>query len=69
MLIHGTNCFGMPLMFDTTKIDATCCDQVEFWQVVLFLNSGKLFCTAKCMNLETTDPPVDLEKLKEKVKK
>lgn len=43
MLIHGTNCFGMPLMFDTTKIDATCCDQVEFWQVVLFLNSGKLF--------------------------
>ena len=30
-------------MFDTTKIDATCCDQVEYWQVVLFLNSGKLF--------------------------
>lgn len=45
MLIHGTNSNEMPLLFDTTKIDATyCCQNGHgFWQVVLVLSCGKEF--------------------------
>lgn len=45
MLIHGTNSNEMPLLIDTTKIDATYCrqDQHGLWQVVLILSNGKDF--------------------------
>lgn len=45
MLIHGTNSNEMPLLIDTTRIDATYCrqDQHGLWQVVLILSNGKDF--------------------------
>lgn len=45
MLIHGTNSSEMPLMIDTTKIEATYCskDNYNHWRVVLILSSGTEF--------------------------
>ena len=45
MLIHGTNSDGMPLMFDTTRIDATHCrlGSSGYWIVVLALSNGLEF--------------------------
>lgn len=42
MLIHGTNSVDMPLMIDTTRIDATYCRQNDhgLFQVVLMLSNG-----------------------------
>lgn len=45
MLIHGTNSNEMPLLIDTTRIDATYCSQNQhcLWRVVLILSNGKDF--------------------------
>ena len=45
MVIHGTNSDDMPILFDTTKIDATYCCQNDhgLWKVVLTLSNGLEF--------------------------
>ena len=75
MVIHGTNSDDMPILFDTTKIDATYCCQNDHgsWKVVLvgvnIMHEGDM---AKCkkmaeiintiIELERQDPPVDMDK-------
>lgn len=45
MVIHGTNSEEMPILIDTTRIDATYCGKSAygFWQVVLALSNGLEF--------------------------
>ena len=45
MILHCTNSTEMPMLVDTTRIDATCCRQSEhgLWQVVLTLSNGRDF--------------------------
>ena len=46
MVIHGTNSNEMPIMFDTTRIDASyCClnNNNSTWQVMLTLSNGREF--------------------------
>lgn len=45
MVIHGTNDDDMPILFDTTRVDATLCRQNEHgrWYVVLVLSNGLEF--------------------------
>ncbi len=45
MIIHGTTSEEMPLVVDTTRIDATyCCSNDNgLWRVVLLLSSGQEF--------------------------
>lgn len=45
MVIHGTNSNEMPLLIDTTRIDATFCNHQceQGWRVVLTLSSGEYF--------------------------
>lgn len=45
MIIHGTSSEEMPMLFDTTRIDATGCYQNEhgLWQIRLSLSNGRDF--------------------------
>lgn len=45
MIIHGTDSKMMPILIDTTRIDATSChlNQHGLWKVVLALSNGTEF--------------------------
>ena len=50
MVIHGTNSDKMPIIFDTARIDATCCclNDNGLWRVVLVLSGREFWLPRNC---------------------
>lgn len=71
MIIHGTNSDDMPILFDTTKVDATyCCrnDQGS-WKVALVLSNGLEFWLPRYNTIKVNGVNISHEGDMEKCKK
>lgn len=71
MVIHGTNSDDMPILFDTTKVDATFCRQNDHgrWCVVLALSNGLEFWLPRYNTIKVNGVNITHEGDMEKCKK
>jgi hypothetical protein len=71
MVIHGTNSDDMPILFDTTRVDATLCRKNEHgrWYVVLVLSNGEEFWLPRYNTIKVNGVNITHEGDMEKCKK
>lgn len=71
MIIHGTSNDEMPILIDTTRIDATSCHKNPhgFWKVVLTLSNGTEYWLQQYSSIKINGVDITHEGDKEGCKK